>query len=104
MIKATKPTTSMMPMTTTRVFRAAMLSAHSRRAETGEHAEVPDPATSPPAARRIEIGIGDEEAGLRLDRALQSRLPELSRSRLKQLIVAGHVIRAGDAAHQFSRD
>ena len=65
---------------------------------------MPDPATSPPAARRIEIGIGDEEAGLRLDRALQSRLPELSRSRLKQLIVAGHVIRAGDAAHQFSRD
>ena len=55
-------------------------------------------------ARRIEIGIGDEEAGLRLDRALQRRLPEFSRSRLKQLIIAGQVARVGDADGQASRD
>jgi 23S rRNA pseudouridine1911/1915/1917 synthase len=65
---------------------------------------LPDPVDSPPPARRIEIDIGDEEAGLRLDRALQRRLPELSRSRLKQLIVAGQVRRAGDADGQALRD
>lgn len=35
------------------------------------------------------------DAGLRLDRALQHHLPELSRSRLKQLILAGQVLSGG---------
>lgn len=65
---------------------------------------MPDPADSPLSGQRIAIGIGKEEAGLRLDRALQRRLPEFSRSRLKQLIVAGQVRRVGEAVSQASRD
>src|SRR5205814_4838196 len=37
------------------------------------------------------IAIGAAEEGLRLDRALQQRLPELSRTRLKQLILSGQI-------------
>lgn len=47
---------------------------------------------------RIEVTIGDADARQRLDRALQARLPELSRSRLKQLIVSGEVAHEGKAA------
>jgi 23S rRNA pseudouridine1911/1915/1917 synthase len=46
---------------------------------------------SPHSGRRVEIHSGDEDAGIRLDRALQRHLPELSRSRLKQLILSGGV-------------
>jgi len=45
--------------------------------------------------RRIEVAIAAEDAGMRLDRALQRQLPELSRSRLKQLILEGHVESGG---------
>jgi 23S rRNA pseudouridine1911/1915/1917 synthase len=65
---------------------------------------VPDPTDSPLSGQRIAIDIDEEEAGLRLDRALQRRLPEFSRSRLKQLIVAGQVMRVGEAVSQVSRD
>src|SRR6266446_7607494 len=51
---------------------------------------------SPYSGHRIEIDSGDEDAGLRLDRALQRHLPDLSRSRLKQLILSGGV--TGDGA------
>ncbi|MBV9552608.1 MAG: RluA family pseudouridine synthase [Alphaproteobacteria bacterium] len=37
------------------------------------------------------VTIADGSAGERLDRALQTQLPELSRSRLKQLIVSGRI-------------
>ena len=37
------------------------------------------------------VAIGVDEAGLRLDRVLAAHLAQLSRSRLKALIVAGHV-------------
>jgi len=47
------------------------------------------------AARRREITIAASDAGIRLDRALQRQLPELSRTRLKQLILAGQVASAG---------
>src|SRR5712691_2548337 len=50
------------------------------------------PLAVPP--RRIEIIIGPENGGVRLDRALQRQLPELSRTRLKQLILSGQI--AGD--------
>src|SRR5207302_7562677 len=46
-------------------------------------------AVSP--GRRIEITIGPEDGGVRLDRALQRQLPELSRTRLKQLILTGQI-------------
>jgi 23S rRNA pseudouridine1911/1915/1917 synthase len=45
--------------------------------------------------RRIAVAIAAEDAGMRLDRALQRQLPELSRSRLKQLILEGHVESGG---------
>jgi 23S rRNA pseudouridine1911/1915/1917 synthase len=45
--------------------------------------------------RRLAVTIAPEDDGLRLDRALQRQLPELSRSRLKQLILDGHVTGAG---------
>lgn len=53
----------------------------------------------PEATERIELTIGGEAAGQRLDRALQSALPELSRSRLKQLILAGEVTHDGKTTH-----
>jgi 23S rRNA pseudouridine1911/1915/1917 synthase len=56
------------------------------------------------ADRRIAIGIGEETAGLRLDRALQHSLPGLSRTRLKQLILSGQVARAGPEAGAPLRD
>ena len=48
--------------------------------------------------RRVEIAIAAAEEGLRLDRALQQRLPELSRTRLKQLILSGQIRREGEAS------
>src|SRR5438445_489601 len=51
---------------------------------------------SPQSGRRIEVASSAEDAGVRLDRVLQRHLPELSRSRLKQLILSGGV--TGDNA------
>src|SRR5881396_2347864 len=48
-----------------------------------------------PGARRVEITIGSEDGGVRLDRALQRQLPELSRTRLKQLILDGRIESGG---------
>ena len=39
----------------------------------------------------VTVEIAPEERGERLDRVLAQRLPELSRSRLKALILEGHV-------------
>ena len=47
------------------------------------------------SGRRVAVTIAPEDHGLRLDRALQRQLPEFSRSRLKQLILEGHVAGAG---------
>src|SRR5262245_16301944 len=41
------------------------------------------------------VTIGADDAGLRLDRVLAAHLAQLSRSRLKALIVAGRVTMAG---------
>jgi 23S rRNA pseudouridine1911/1915/1917 synthase len=54
----------------------------------------------PPPCRRIALTIGPEDAGVRLDRALQRQLPELSRTRIKQLILAGQIASDGE----FLRD
>ena len=48
-------------------------------------------------AETVTIDAATE--GERLDRALQQRLPELSRSRLKQLILSGQVAAASDNAN-----
>lgn len=50
---------------------------------------------APPPGRRIEITLAPEDAGARLDRVLQRQLPELSRSRLKQLMLSGQVASDG---------
>ena len=49
------------------------------------------PGQASGADQRVEITIAAGDAGIRLDRALQHRLPELSRTRLKQLILDGRV-------------
>ena len=54
------------------------------------------PQAAPPFGERlIEVTIAPEDGGVRLDRALQRQLPELSRTRLKQLILDGRVAAAG---------
>jgi 23S rRNA pseudouridine1911/1915/1917 synthase len=45
--------------------------------------------------RRVEITIAPSDHGIRLDRALQRQLPELSRTRLKQLMLSGQVASEG---------
>ena len=52
-------------------------------------------AVPPPGGRRIEVTIAASDGGVRLDRALQRQLPELSRTRLKQLMLDGRVASAG---------
>src|SRR5260370_26412331 len=54
------------------------------------------PQEVPPPGRRIEITIAPADRGVRLDRALQRQLPELSRTRLKQLIVSGPIASDGE--------
>ena len=46
-------------------------------------------------ARRVVVRIAPEDDGVRLDRALQRQLPDLSRTRLKQLMLDGRVASAG---------
>src|SRR3954451_2875648 len=41
--------------------------------------------------QRLEVTVAGDEGSVRLDRVLAVRSPELSRSRLKALILAGHV-------------
>jgi 23S rRNA pseudouridine1911/1915/1917 synthase len=50
------------------------------------------------------VTIAAEEAGLRLDRVLAARIPALSRSRLKALILDGQVTIRGTAAARTIRD
>src|SRR5437763_15900170 len=55
-----------------------------------------DAATDGPVpGGKVEIRGDPEDAGQRLDRVLQRHLPELSRTRFKQLILAGAVTCAG---------
>ena len=54
--------------------------------------------------QRVEVRIAPEDAGDRLDRALQRHLPDLSRSRLKQLILDGRVASGGPGGGKVLRD
>ena len=55
-----------------------------------------DAATDGPVpAGQVELRSDAEDAGQRLDRVLQRHLPELSRTRFKQLILAGDVTSDG---------
>lgn len=53
------------------------------------------------AAREARVDLA--QAGLRLDRFLASSLPEISRSRLQQLIAAGAVTRGGETIRDPNR-
>ena len=72
----------------------------------------PDPAGSlrseqpnqPLGGQRVEVRIAPEDAGDRLDRALQRHLPDLSRSRLKQLILDCCVGSDGPGGGKVLRD
>jgi 23S rRNA pseudouridine1911/1915/1917 synthase len=44
------------------------------------------------SAQKLEVTVAGDEGSSRLDRVLAARLPELSRSRLKALILAGQVM------------
>ena len=48
-------------------------------------------ASSSNSGERLEVTVAGDEGSPRLDRVLAARLPELSRSRLKALILAGQV-------------
>ncbi len=47
------------------------------------------------AERRYSVTVQDSDAGARLDRVLAAALPEISRSRLKALLLEGRVTSAG---------
>ena len=66
---------------------------------------MPDDAAiaAPAAGRCIEIRGDAEDAGQRLDRVLQRHLPEMSRSRFKQLILAGAVTSEGTVQRDPAR-
>ncbi|MFN3591354.1 MAG: RluA family pseudouridine synthase [Thermaurantiacus sp.] len=52
---------------------------------------------------QVEVSLGPEHAGLRLDRALAIALPQHSRERLKALISSGHVIGVSGALRDPAR-
>ncbi len=56
-----------------------------------------------PAATTHNLTVDADEAGQRLDRWLAGRLPEMSRSRLKQLIESGNLKSGGSVMRQPSR-
>ncbi|ALA16554.1 MULTISPECIES: RluA family pseudouridine synthase [unclassified Chelatococcus] len=55
------------------------------------------------AGETIHLTAEAQDAGVRLDRALALRLPDLSRSRIQQLIKDGHVTVGGTAETNASR-
>src|SRR5258707_14577727 len=50
-----------------------------------------EPSVSPNSGQRLEVTVDGDEGSPRLDRVLAARVAELSRSRLKALILAGSV-------------
>src|SRR6266700_8351037 len=70
--------------------------SHPEARPSGARLEGRTPAPLRPEARRIEVTIAPSDDGIRLDRALQRQLPELSRTRLKQLILSGQITSDGN--------
>ena len=68
---------------------------HSERVRLDGRTSTPQ-AVSPAEGQRVAITIAPDDDGIRLDRALQRQLPELSRTRLKQLILSGQIARDGE--------
>ena len=63
---------------------------------------MPPSAATQSTATRHELTVGAEDAGVRLDKYLSIRLPDISRSRLHALIQAGHVSHEGAALSEPS--
>jgi 23S rRNA pseudouridine1911/1915/1917 synthase len=65
-----------------------------------------DPTSSAPGGSTESIVVADDETGERLDRVLAKRIAGQSRSRLKSLVLAGHVSLDGrevrDPSHRIS--
>jgi 23S rRNA pseudouridine1911/1915/1917 synthase len=94
-----RPLRSLLRMT---FFLKASVNLRHGEERAGEAGARLEPRTAPMQEsdsgvwrRRIAVRIAPEADGVRLDRALQRQLPELSRSRLKQLILDGRVASAG---------
>jgi 23S rRNA pseudouridine1911/1915/1917 synthase len=62
-----------------------------KKVSTYEAEQGLSPDHAPPGAQRLAVVVRGDEGSSRLDRVLAQRLPELSRSRLKALILAGSV-------------
>jgi 23S rRNA pseudouridine1911/1915/1917 synthase len=60
-------------------------------------------SVSEKAERRFRVEAGAEDSGRRLDQLLAAALPDLSRSRLKALILEGRVACAGAVISEPSR-
>ena len=69
---------------------------HPEEHLSGAHLEGRTTAPLSPEGRRVEVTIAPGDDGIRLDRALQRQLPDLSRTRLKQLILAGQITSDGN--------
>src|ERR1700745_1252294 len=76
-------------------LRTRAISAACSGLGSGYNVSVMQGSSSKPGKRSVTVS-GDEGA-VRLDRVLAAQLPELSRSRLKALILDGHVM-VGTAA------
>lgn len=70
---------------------------HPHPAEERAARAAPALASGAPGGRSVTVAIALSDAGIRLDRAVQRQLPELSRTRLKQLILEGRVSSGGKA-------
>lgn len=65
------------------------------RAPMDEPLDEGDESATEAAAIRVDITVGPEDEGQRLDRVLARHLPELSRTRLQALIAEGRLVREG---------
>src|SRR4051794_37899596 len=72
--------------------RATMLAAAGSR---GFSSSVAGSLMADGSQRRETVAVADAEAGTRIDRLLAARVADLSRSRLKALILAGEVAIGG---------
>ena len=61
------------------------------------------PATTSAAPNLLSVTVAEGDGGARLDKVLATHLPDLSRSRLKSLILAGAISISGVAATDPSR-
>src|SRR5580700_11922649 len=78
------------------ILRTRAISAACSGLGSGYNVSVMQGSSSNPA-RQHSVTVSGDEGSVRLDRVLAAQLPEVSRSRLKALILDGHV-RIGDAA------